>query len=125
MNKTNNPRLTPNAQSLRKQMTKQEKHLWYDFLKKLPIQVKRQKNIENYILDFYIPSVKIAIEIDGIQHTSEEGRIQDEKRDSILNSYGIRVLRFQNRDINNNFLSVADEILKVLGISYDELLKDR
>ncbi|MBQ8566706.1 MAG: DUF559 domain-containing protein [Clostridia bacterium] len=117
--------LIKNAQKLRKEMTKEEKHLWYDFLKKLPIQVKRQKNIENYILDFYIPSVKIAIEIDGIQHTSEEGRIQDEKRDSILNSYGIRVLRFQNRDINNNFLSVADEILKVLGISYDELLKDR
>ena len=117
--------LVKNAQKLRKEMTKEEKHLWYDFLKKLPIQVKRQKNIENYILDFYIPSVKIAIEIDGIQHTSEEGRIQDEKRDSILNSYGIRVLRFQNRDINNNFLSVADEILKVLGISYDELLKDR
>ena len=117
--------LVKNAQKLRKEMTKEEKHLWYDFLKKLPIQVKRQKNIENYILDFYIPSLKIAIEIDGIQHTSEEGRIQDEKRDSILNSYGIRVLRFQNRDINNNFLSVADEILKVLGISYDELLKDR
>ena len=120
-----NKSLVKNAQKLRKEMTKEEKHLWYDFLKKLPIQVKRQKNIENYILDFYIPSVKIAIEIDGIQHTSEEGRIQDEKRDSILNSYGIRVLRFQNRDINNNFLSVADEILKVLGISYDELLKDR
>ena len=117
--------LVKNAQKLRKEMTKEEKHLWYDFLKKLPIQVKRQKNIENYILDFYIPSLKIAIEIDGIQHTSEEGRIQDEKRDSVLNSYGIRVLRFQNRDINNNFLSVADEILKVLGISYDELLKDR
>ena len=117
--------LVKNAQKLRKEMTKEEKHLWYDFLKKLPIQVKRQKNIENYILDFYIPSVKIAIEIDGIQHTSEEGRIQDEKRDSVLNSYGIRVLRFQNRDINNNFLSVADEILNVLGIDYDELLKDR
>ena len=117
--------LVKNAQILRKEMTKEEKHLWYDFLKKLPIQVKRQKNIENYILDFYIPAHKTAIEIDGIQHTSEEGRTQDEKRDMVLSSYGIKVLRFKNTDINNNFLSVADEILKVLGIDYDELLKDR
>ena len=117
--------LVKNAQKLRKEMTKEEKHLWYDFLKKLPIQVKRQKNIENYILDFYIPTHKTAIEIDGIQHTSEEGRIQDEKRDMVLSSYGIKVLRFKNTDINNNFLSVADEILNVLGIDYDELLKDR
>ena len=117
--------LVKNAQILRKEMTKEEKHLWYDFLKKLPIQVKRQKNIENYILDFYIPTHKTAIEIDGIQHTSEEGRTQDEKRDMVLSSYGKKVLRFKNTDINNNFLSVADEILNVLGIDYDELLKDR
>jgi very-short-patch-repair endonuclease len=120
-----NKSLVKNAQILRKEMTKEEKHLWYDFLKKLPIQVKRQKNIENYILDFYIPTHKTAIEIDGIQHTSEEGRIQDEKRDMVLSSYGIKVLRFKNSDINSNFLSVADEILNVLGIDYDELLKDR
>ena len=117
--------LIKNAQKLRKEMTKEEKHLWYDFLKKLPIQVKRQKNIENYILDFYIPTHKTAIEIDGIQHTSEEGRTLDKKRDMVLSSYGIKVLRFKNTDINNNFLSVADEILNVLGIDYDELLKDR
>ena len=117
--------LVKNAQKLRKEMTKEEKHLWYDFLKKLPIQVKRQKNIENYILDFYIPTHKTAIEIDGIQHTSEEGRKLDKKRDMVLSSYGIKVLRFKNTDINNNFLSVADEILNVLGIDYDELLKDR
>ena len=108
-----------------KEMTKEEKHLWYDFLKKLPVQVKRQKNIENYILDFYIPTHKTAIEIDGIQHTSEEGRTQDEKRDMVLSSYGIKVLRFKNSDINSNFLSVTDEILNVLGIDYGELLKGR
>ena len=117
--------LVKNAQILRKEMTREEKHLWYDFLKKLPLQVKRQKNIENYILDFYIPKVKIAIEIDGIQHTSEEGRKQDEIRDTVLNSYGITVLRFKNSDINSNFLSVTDEILKVIGIEYDELVRKK
>ena len=120
-----NKSLVKNAQILRKEMTKEEKHLWYDFLKKLPVQVKRQKNIENYILDFYIPTHKTAIEIDGIQHTSEEGRTQDEKRDMVLSSYGIKVLRFKNSDINSNFLSVTDEILNVLGIDYGELLKGR
>ena len=55
-------------------MTAEERHLWYDFLKKLPIPVKRQKNIENYILDFYIPSAKLAIEIDGRQHKLAENR---------------------------------------------------
>ena len=117
--------LVKNAQILRKEMTREEKHLWYDFLKKLPLQVKRQKNIENYILDFYIPKVKIAIEIDGIQHTSEEGRKQDEIRDTVLNSYGITVLRFKNSDINSNFLSITDEILRVIGIEYDELVRKK
>ena len=117
--------LVKNAQILRKEMTREEKHLWYDFLKKLPLQVKRQKNIENYILDFYIPKVKLAIELDGIQHTSEEGRKQDEKRDTVLNSYGITVLRFKNSDINSNFLAVTDEILKAIGIEHDELVSKK
>ena len=63
-----NKKLVANAQILRKNMTKQEKHLWYDFLKKLPITVNRQRNIGNYIVDFFIPSAKLVIEIDGAQH---------------------------------------------------------
>ena len=66
-----NKKLVANAQTLRKNMTSEERHLWYDFLKKLPMPVKRQKNIENYIVDFYIPQVKTVIEIDGIQHTAD------------------------------------------------------
>lgn len=66
-----NKKLVSNAQTLRKNLTSEERHLWYDFLKKLPMPVKRQKNIENYIVDFYIPQVKTVIEIDGIQHTAD------------------------------------------------------
>lgn len=66
-----NKKLVANAQTLRKNLTLEERHLWYDFLKKLPMPVKRQKNIENYIVDFYIPQVKTVIEIDGIQHTAD------------------------------------------------------
>ena len=60
-----NEKLVPNAQALRKNMTPEEKHLWYDFLKRLPVTVNRQKNIGNYIVDFYISSACIVIEIDG------------------------------------------------------------
>ena len=63
-----NKSLVKNAQNLRKNMTPEEKHLWYDFLKRLPLTVKRQQNLENYIVDFYIPSKKVVIEVDGIQH---------------------------------------------------------
>ena len=79
-----NKNLVQNAKSLRKGMTKEEKHLWYDFLKRLPLTVRRQHNIENYIVDFYIAEKKIVIEIDGIQHNTEEHKAADEKRDAEL-----------------------------------------
>ena len=74
MNKTNNPNLTENAKTLRKNMTKEERHIWYDFLKNLPITVNRQKVIGKYIADFYIASLKLIIEIDGSQHYEKEGK---------------------------------------------------
>ena len=65
MKNSNNPRLTPRAQELRSNMTKEERHLWYDFLKSLPVTVHRQKVLGNYIADFYIASKKLVIELDG------------------------------------------------------------
>ena len=79
-----NKNIVKNAQTLRKNMTKEEKHLWYDFLKKLPLTVKRQHNIENYIVDFYIASKKIVIELDGEQHGLLENKRADEHRDFVL-----------------------------------------
>ena len=103
--------LVGNAKILRRNMTPEEKHLWYDFLKKLPVPVKRQKNVENYILDFYIPQYKIAIEIDGGQHYTSEGKEADKTRDNALKRWGIRVLRYTNADIKTNFNGVAQDIL--------------
>ena len=71
MNTNSNPKLTDNAKNLRKNMTKEERHLWYDFLKTLPITVNRQKVIGNYIVDFYIATAKLVIELDGSQHYEE------------------------------------------------------
>ena len=119
-----NKKLVSNAKTLRKRMTPEEKHLWYDFLKNLPITVKRQHNIENYIVDFYIASEKIVIEIDGIQHTSPEHMESDEIRDKVLSQWGIKVLRYTNISINSNFTVVCADILKNLGLSASDIPKD-
>jgi len=111
-----NKNLVSNARALRKNMTDEEKHLWYDFLKKLPITVNRQKNIGNYIVDFYISSANIVIEIDGIQHEMEENKLSDKKRDKYLEDLGIKVLRYSNVSINESFSVVCDDILLHLNI---------
>ena len=91
-------------------MTKEERKLWYDGLKKLPITVNRQKVFGKYILDFYCASAKIAIELDGSQHYEEEGQAKDEERDRYLNERGITVLRYSNRDVNQRFRTVCEDI---------------
>ena len=102
-------------------MTKEEKHLWYDFLKKLPVNVRRQHNIENYTVDFYIAEKKIVIELDGVQHAEKEHEIKDKERDEALSRWGIIVLRYHNRDINNNFNAVTEDILNRLSLKYSDL----
>ena len=117
MNTTNNSKLTGNAKSLRKNMTKEERHLWYDFLKTLPVTVNRQKVIGNYIVDFYIAAVKLVIELDGSQHYEEKGVENDAKRDAFLNDLGIKVLRYSNLDVNQKFDCVCDDILNEINTS--------
>ena len=114
-------RLVANAQNLRKHMTPEEKHLWYDFLKRLPVTVRRQHNIENYIVDFYIAEKKLVIEIDGLQHTIPEHKEKDAQRDITLAGWGITVLRYSNEDIRESFDSVVADILKHLGLSLADL----
>ncbi len=116
-----NQKLIKNAQKLRKNMTKEEKHLWYEFLKKLPITVRRQHNIENYIVDFYIADKKIVIEVDGGQHYIPENQKADAERDAKLNEWGITVLRYTNREVDQNFYGVTVDIMRHLGIEVKEL----
>ena len=116
-----NKKLVSTAKTLRKNMTPEEKHLWYDFLKKLPMNVRRQHNIENYIVDFYIAERKIVIELDGIQHSSTDHQETDKTRDIVLSTWGIKVLRYSNKNINQNFKSVQEDILKHLGLSFSDL----
>ena len=114
-----NKSLTEYAQELRKNMTPEEKHLWYDFLKLLPITVKRQYVVGNYILDFFIPSANIAIELDGSQHYEPEAREADRVRDAELETVGIMVIRYLNVEVNKNFDGVITDIMKHLSSSSD------
>ena len=116
-----NKKLVGNAQYLRKNMTDEEKQLWYHFLRRLPVTVRRQKNIGNYIVDFYIAEGKIVIEIDGIQHKTSENKEKDAIRDKYLNDLGIRVLRFSNVAVNNYFNDVCNIILKHLNLTLADL----
>ena len=95
-------------------MTPEERRLWYGFLRSLNINVNRQKVIGPYIVDFYISSSKVVIEIDGTQHYKEDSIEYDRKRDRYLSQYGIKVLRFSNYDINANFNEVCKEIMNNL-----------
>ncbi|MBR3805804.1 MAG: DUF559 domain-containing protein [Clostridia bacterium] len=105
-------RLTYNSQQLRKNMTPEEKHIWYDFLKKLPVTVNRQRKIGCYIVDFYISKLIIVIEIDGSQHYEPDNKLLDKKRDSYLRAFGILVLRYTNFDVHDNFDGVCRDIEK-------------
>ena len=113
-----NKSYVPLAQQLRKEMTPEEKHLWYDFLKKLPFTVNRQKNIGNFIVDFYIANKNIVIEIDGRQHDMSEESAKDKERDFELLLLGIKVLRYTNKSINKKFSDVCDDILTHLGLTW-------
>ncbi len=110
MNKFSNHKLTNNAQSLRRNMTKEEKHLWYDYLKQLSVTVKRQKVFGSYIADFYVPKAKIIIELDGSQHYTEKGEASDKKRDEFFRENGFTVLRYTNLQIQQQFKNVCEDI---------------
>ena len=119
--KAYNKDLVRNAQALRKNTTPEEKHLWYDFLKRLPMKAHRQYNIGNYIVDFYIPQKQLVIEVDGIQHLTEEHKEKDQTRDEFLEGQGLRVLRIPNESIRKSFTDVCQIILNHVEVKFEDL----
>ena len=103
-------KLLRNSQSLRKNMTKEERHLWYDFLKTYPVQFKRQYVVGHYIVDFYCYQAKLIIELDGSQHYEPEGIRCDQIRTAYLQKSGFSVLRFSNADVTQRFRAVCENI---------------
>ena len=105
-----NEKLTGNARSLRKQMTKEEAHLWYQFLCHYKPRFHRQYVIGNYIADFYCHKAKIVVELDGSQHCDPRKKDHDQKRTEYLRSQGLEVLRFSNLDVMRQFRRVCEAI---------------
>ena len=110
MERKHNVDLTINARNLRKNMTKEERHLWYDFLKIYPVRFLRQKVIDNYIVDFYCHSARLIIELDGSQHYEEKGLLKDKIRTEIIEQRNLTVVRIPNNEVNRNFEGVCQYI---------------
>ncbi len=110
MERKHNAKLTENARVLRKSMTKEERHLWYDFLRTYPIRFLRQKVIDNYIVDFYCAKARLIVELDGSQHYEEKGLLKDKIRTEKIESRNLTVIRIPNNEINRNFKGVCEHI---------------
>ena len=105
-----NSKLTANAKVLRKNMTKEERHLWYDFLRAYPVRFLRQKVIDDYVVDFYCHEARLIIELDGSQHYEEMGLIKDKIRTKKIESRNLTVIRIPNSEVNKNFAGVCEYI---------------
>ena len=117
MDRKKNESLVPFARRLRKQMTKEERHLWYDYLRQYPVRFYRQKILGKYIADFYCAKAGLIVELDGSQHFKENQKEKDEKRTEYLQKYQIAVLRIPNNEVFSNFEGICTYI--------DEMVQQR
>lgn len=104
------------AQQLRRDMTKEERHLWYDYLKTYPVQFKRQYTVGPYIVDFYCYKAGLVVELDGSQHCTWEAVEYDQRRTAFLNNQGLYVLRISNLDVVRNFIGVCELIDRTVKV---------
>ena len=105
-----NNKMLPVARRLRREMTPQEKTLWYQFLRSYPVKIYKQRIIESFVVDFYCAEARLVIELDGLQHYTEQGKAYDEERSSIMEGYGVEVLRFTNLEVDREFDAVCERI---------------
>ena len=110
MERKHNVKLTSNARLLRKNMTKEERHLWYDYLRDYPVRFLRQKVIDQYIVDFYCHDARLVIELDGSQHYDPKKQHLDKLRTEAIEKRGLRVIRIPNNEIHCNFVGVCEYI---------------
>ena len=111
---TKNNKMLSRAKELRKNMTPQERKLWYLFLRRYPVKIYKQRIIESFVVDFYCASAKLVIEIDGSQHYTDQGIAYDKERSQVLTGYQLKVLRFSNREIDTQFPEVCEKIHQVI-----------
>ena len=121
MQPKHNKQLVPLAKQLRKEMTKEERHLWYDFLRSYPVRFSRQKVLGKYIADFYSADAKLVIELDGSQHYEDGNMKKDGERTAFLEAYGLTGIRIPNNEFSRNFCGVCEYIDSVVKQSISQL----
>jgi len=121
MQSKHNKTLVPLAKQLRREMTKEERHLWYDFLRSHPVRFSRQKVLGKYIADFYSAEAKLVIELDGSHHYEADEVQKDADRTVFLEGYGLTVIRIPNNEVNQNFQGVCEYINAVVKQSLSQL----
>ena len=121
MQSKHNKQLVPLAKQLRKEMTREERHLWYDFLRSYPVRFSRQKVLGKYIADFYSAEAKLVIELDGSQHYEDRNIKNDADRTAFLEGYGLRVIRIPNNEVGRNFRGVCEYIDTAVKQSLSQL----
>ena len=124
MQSKHNKQLVPLAKRLRREMTKEERHLWYDFLRTYPVRFSRQKVLGKYIVDFYSAETKLVIELDGSQHYDAANTNYDAERTAFLEGYGLKVLRIPNNEVSGNFRGVCEYIDAAVKQSLSQKSKD-
>ena len=120
MQSKHNRQLIPLAKQLRKEMTKEERRLWYDFLRTYYVRFSRQKVLGKYIVDFYSAEAKLIIELDGSQHYEDDNLQKDAERTAFLEGYGLRIVRIPNNEIGRNFREVCEYIDTVVKQSLSQ-----
>ena len=124
MQSKHNKQLVPLAKQLRKEMTKEERHLWYDFLRTYPVRFSRQKVLGKYIADFYSAEAKLVIELDVSQHYEDVNTEKDAERTAFLEGYGLTVIRIPNNEVMRNFGGVCEYIDTVVKQSLSQKSED-
>ena len=105
--------IKPLSRNLRKNLTKEERLLWYNFLSRYPLRFRRQYIIGNFIVDFYCHEAKLVVELDGSQHYEPQGQQKDAERTAYLENQGLYVLRFSNLDVMHSFYEVCEVIDRI------------
>jgi very-short-patch-repair endonuclease len=105
-----NPQLVARAKEMRKNPTIAERKLW-GYLRNFPVKFWRQRPIDNFIVDFYCPKLKLVIEVDGDSHFTDSGLVYDQERTRVLEGYGLRIIRFTNDEVLQHFEGVCEQIM--------------
>jgi very-short-patch-repair endonuclease len=114
--KTYTKALIPRARAMRQEMTRAEAKLWFELLRDFSPRVRRQRPFGRFIVDFYCAACQVVIEVDGNSHFTPDGLAYDAERTAFLEGLGLRVVRFTNAEVLNDFAGVAANVQRILQV---------